>query len=117
MGEDECQTRREGAEDMGRLAVIEVIEAAAHCLAVEGDVAVFSGLDLVRLGQSCGVLAEHQFHAGRVELLQNPTDRRVGWSRPPFQIEKLTQARQMHVDERVDGAVRVRPGDRRQDGE
>jgi hypothetical protein len=40
---------------------------------------------------------------------------RVGRGRPPFQAEKLAQSRPMHVDERIDGAIRVRPGDRRQD--
>jgi len=105
VSEDERQTGREGAENVGGLAILKLVKAIAQCLTIKGDVAMFSPRDLLVCAQCPGVLSEHPLDAGRIELQQDPTDGRVGWGPPPFQAKKLAQPGQMFVDECVYGTV------------
>ena len=105
VGEDERQPRREGAENVSGLAILELVKAAAQCLAINGDVTMLCPRDVLMRAQGPGMLSEHALDANRIELQQDPADGRVSWGPPPFQAKKLAQPGQMFVDECVYGTV------------
>src|SRR5262249_3180014 len=93
VGESERQTRREGAENVSGLAILELVKAAAQCLAINGDVTMLCPWDVLMRAQGPGMLSEHALDASRIELQQDPADGRVSWGPPPFQAKKLAQPR------------------------
>lgn len=115
MGQHQGRLRGEDAQEMGGLAVVEAVETPTQHLAVDRDMTalLLAGL----LVEDGGMAAEDLLNRPGFHLLEDPADRCVGRSAPPRQPERLAQAGEMDVDERVDGPVRVRPGHDRQDGE
>jgi len=93
VGENERQPRREGAENVSGLAILELVKAAAQCLAINGDVTMLCRWDVLVRAQGPGMLSEHALHVSRIELQQDPADGRVSWCPPPFQAKKLAQPR------------------------
>ena len=115
MGEHERGVDGERAQHLGGGAVVEFVEAAAQCLAVERDAAL-SGRGMRGLKKG-GVAAEGRFHIAWIEALNDVTDRGVCRRAPPFQAEGGIQLVAMHVDERDDTAIRVAACDNGEDGE
>lgn len=115
MGQYQGGVRRERAQDMGGFAIVEVVEAMAQRLAIDGDVALrlLAGL----LVQDGSMAPEHLLHRCRVQLLENDADRGVGRCTPPFQAKKLPQANEMDIHEAVDASIRIRSSHHRQNGE
>src|SRR3954463_4835657 len=107
--------RRERAQNMCGLAVLEMVEAATQCLAVDGDMALplVAGLRV----ENGGVTSEYLLHRRRIQLLENEADRAVGRRAPPRQHEKVAQPDEMDIDEAVNCTVRVGPGQHGQYGE
>jgi hypothetical protein len=91
------------AQDVSGLAVLEMVEAVAQGLAVDGDVALplLAGLRV----QNGGMAPKHFFHRSRIQLLENDPDRAVGRRAPPWQREKVAQPSEMDIDEAVDRPV------------
>jgi hypothetical protein len=107
--------RRERAQNMCGLAVLEMVEAATQCLAVDGDMALplVAGLRV----ENGGVTSEYLLHRRWIQLLENEADRAVGRRAPPRQHEKVAQPDEMDIDEAVNCTVRVGPGQHGQYGE
>ena len=107
--------RRERAQNMRCLAVLEMVEAVAQRLAVNGDVALprVAGLRV----ENGGVAPECLLHRSCIQLLENESDRAVGGCASPWQREKIAQPGEMDIDKAVDRTVRVRSGHHRQNGE
>src|SRR3982751_6760419 len=87
-----------GAENLGGLSIIEVVEAVAEGLAVQRDPALLRS-------PSGGVeprsmSAKHRFDRRRVEPLKGVADRGVGRCLLPGQTERGVQAPAMDVQER-----------------
>ena len=106
MRQDQGVLRCKGGEDVRRLAVVEMVEAALKRLAVDRHMTQTRN-GWLALAKSGGMLAEHLLDRGRVELLQNPTDRGVGRSAPPLQAERLAQPDEIDVDEAMDAAIGI----------
>jgi hypothetical protein len=107
--------RRERAQNMRGLAVLEMVEAVAQRLAVNGDVALprVAGLRV----ENGGVAPEYLLHRSCIQLLENDPDRAVGRRPPPRQREKAAQPGEMDIDEAMDCPVGVGPGHHGQYGE
>ena len=105
----------ERAQNVRGFAVLEMVEAVAQRLAVDGDVALprVAGLRV----ENGGVTAEYLLHRSCIQLLENEPDRAVGRRAPPRQREKVAQSNEMDIDETVNCTVRVGPRHYRQDGE
>jgi hypothetical protein len=103
------------AQNMRGFAVLEMIEAVAQRLAVDGDMALPRGSGL-RV-QNGGMAPKNVFHRSRIQLLENEPDRAVGRRASPRQRERAAQPSEMDIDEAVDCPVRVGPGHHRQNGE
>ena len=93
----------EGADQVGRPGVGELVEAAAQRLAVEGDHA--HALARGALVEDLRVQTEHLLDVGRRKTLKDPAHRSVGGCAPPVQLEGLLEPVQVDIDEAVDRAV------------
>jgi hypothetical protein len=102
------------AQNMRGLAVLEMIEAVAQRLAVDGDMALPRGSGL-RV-QNGSMATENVFHRNGIQLLEDEPDRAVGRRASPRQRERAAQPSEMNIDEAVDCPVRVGPGHHRQNG-
>ena len=105
----------ERTQNMRGLAVLEMVEAVAQRLAVDGDVALtrIAGLRV----ENGGVAPEYLLHRRCIQLLENEPDRAVGRRAPPRQREKVAQPGEMDIDETVNCPVRVGPRHHGQNGE
>jgi hypothetical protein len=115
VGQHQGRIGGEGTQEMGGLAVMEAIKAPAQHLAVDRDRTLLRWTGL--LVEDGGMASEDLLNRVRVHLLDDPSDGRVSRSASPRQVEHLAQPGQVDIDERVDGPVRVRPGDNRHNGE
>ena len=115
MGQHQSRIGGEGTQDMGGLAVMEAVKTPAQHLAVDRDRTLLRWTGL--LVEDGGMASEDLLNRVRVHLLDDPSDGRVSRSASPRQVEHLAQPGQVDIDERVDGPVRVRPGDNRHNGE
>ena len=97
----------EGADQVGRPGVGELVEAAAQRLAVEGDHA--HALARGALVQDLCVQTEHGLDVARRNTLKDPAHRGVSRRAPPVQPEGLLEPMQVNVDEAVDRAVGIGP--------
>jgi hypothetical protein len=115
MRQHQCCVRRERTQNMRGLAVLEMVEAVAQRLAVDGDVALplVAGLRV----ENGGVAPEYLLHRSWIQLLENEPDRAVGRRAPPRQREKVAQPGEMDIDETVNCPVRVGPRHHGQNGE
>jgi hypothetical protein len=78
--------RRERAQNMRGFAVLEMVEAATQCLAVDGDMTLPLVASL-RV-ENGGMASEYLLHRRWIQLLKNEPDRAVGRRAPPRQHEK-----------------------------
>ena len=105
----------ERAEHLDGGTLMEVVEAAAQRLAIQGDAA------LSRCGarglQQSGVAAEARLYGGRIEPVENVAHGGVGGCAAPLQTEGGVQPATMDVDEGDDAATRVAAGHDGEDGE
>jgi hypothetical protein len=115
MAQNEGGGDLEGATQVNRGTVGEMIEAAAPGFAVDRDDTDSRAPDLV--GQNRGVDAEDPFQFSAIELLEDQAEGRVGRSAAPAQSEALFQLIEMDVHEGVDRPVAIRPGHDGQDRE
>lgn len=88
MAEHETGTRGEGAENMRRLAVGEMVEAVSQGLAIDRDMTGLIGRRSVSRERR-RVTTQHALDRSRIELCDDASDRRVGGSLFPFQAEKI----------------------------
>jgi len=95
--------------------VMEIVEAAAQRLAIEGD-AARPRRGTSRLQQG-GVTAEGRLYRSRIEPLEDVADRRVGGRPAPPQPERGIEPVAMDVDEGDDATIRVAAAHDGQDGE
>jgi hypothetical protein len=105
----------ERVQDMRGLAVLEMVEAVAQRLAVNGDVALprVAGLRV----ENGGVAPKDLFHRSRIQLLENEPDGGVGRRAPPWQRERVSQPNEMDINEAVNCPEGVGPGEHRQNSE
>jgi hypothetical protein len=115
VGQHQGRISGEGTQEMGGLAVMEAVKAPAQHLAVDRHRTPLRWAGL--LVEDGGMAPEDLLNRVRFHLLDDPSDGRVSRSASPRQVEHLAQPDQMDIDERVDGPVRVRPGDHRHNGE
>jgi hypothetical protein len=104
MGKHKGGVGGECAEHLGGGAVIEVVEAAAQRLAIEGN-AGLSGPCACGL-QKGGMAAEDLLDRIRVEPLKNVADGSMSGRAAPAQSEERVQAAAMDVDEGDDSTIR-----------
>jgi hypothetical protein len=114
MGKHKSGVGGECAEHLGGGAVIEVVEAAAQRLAIEGN-AGLSGPCACGL-QKGGMAAEDLLDRIRVEPLKNVADGSMSGRAAPAQSEERVQAAAMDVDEGDDATIRVAAGHDGEDG-
>jgi len=105
----------ERAQHLGGGAVVELVEAAAQRLAIEGDAAL-SGRGARRL-QPGSMAAEGRFHRGRIEPLEDVADGGVRRCSAPVQTGHRVQPATMDADEGDDAAIRVAARHDGEDGE
>ena len=105
----------EGADQVGRPGVGELVEAAAQRLAVEGDHA--HALARGVLVEDRRMQAEHLLDVGRRETLKDPAHRGVSRRTLPVQPERLLEPGQVDIEEAVDRAVGIGPRHDREDRE
>ena len=112
VGEHQGGVGGEGAEDLGGGAVVEVVETATQCLAIQSNAALSrrcpGGL------QPGGVAAEDGLDCGWVEPSKDVADGGMGGRAAPVQSEDPIEVATVDVDEGYDATVRVAAGD---DGE
>lgn len=114
MGKHKSGVGGECAEHLGGGAVIEVVEATAQRLAIEGN----AGLSRPRACglQKGGMAAEDLLDRIRVEPLKNVADGSMSGRAAPAQSEERVQAAAMDVDEGDDATIRVAAGHDGEDG-
>jgi hypothetical protein len=95
----------ECAEDVRGAAVVEIVKAAPQGLAIDGDMALATGL--CRRVQGRGMATKHRLHRGGIELPKDAADRRVGGRPTPFQAERVAQPGEVDVDKAVNCAVGI----------
>jgi hypothetical protein len=115
MGQHQGRIGGEGTQDMGGLAVMEAVKTPAQHLAVDRHRTPLRCAGL--LVEDGGVAPEDLLNRVRFHLLDDPSNCRVSRSASPRQVECIAQPGQMDIDERVDGPVRVRPGNNRHNRE
>jgi len=115
VGQHQGRIGGEGTQEMGGLAILEAVKAPAQHRAIDRDRTPLRWAGL--LVEDGGMAPEGLLNRGHFHLLDNPSDGRVSRSASPRQVECIAQPGQMDIDERVDGPVRVRPGDNRHNGE
>ena len=103
MGEHKGTIGRERAQYLGCGAVIEVIEAASQCLAIQCDAARSRrrGCGL----QQGGIVAEDRLDRVRIEPFQDVADRGVGRCTAPMQTEGGVQLAAIEIDECNDASI------------
>lgn len=109
MGQDQAGFDVESVQHLGRLAIIEIVEASPECLAIERDGSPR------RIGcgilQSGGVAAEHPLDLLWIETLKDVADRGMGGRTLPVQAEGGVQPATVHLDEGLDRAEGIAAGD------
>ena len=114
VGEQEGSVGRERAQYLSCSAVIEVVEAASQCLAIQRDAALPGGRTCGL--QQGGMAAEDRLDRGRIEPLKDVADRGVRRCAAPVQTESGVQLAAVHVDECDDASIRVATGHDSKDG-
>ena len=110
MAEDNLAVGGKGAQHMGRLAVVEGVEAAAQGLAVDGHRRGEARALDRDIGKAGGMVAEHLLHLLGIETVQDEPHRRIGGSAAERHAKPAVQAIQMGPDEAVDLTIRPCPG-------
>lgn len=105
----------ERVQQLRRLAVSEVIEAAPERLAIQRDGARRAGIAARR--QAGGMAAEHQLDRRRIEPLEDKADGGVARCACPAQAEGVVQAEAVGLDEGDDAAIGVGSGHHGEDRE
>ena len=105
----------ECVQQLGRLAIAEIVEAAPQRLAVERDTASRRIGRLTR--QTGGVAAENLLDSLRVEALEDVANGGMGGRAVPAQAEGEVQPAAVDRDECLDGSEGVPAGDHREDRE
>ena len=94
-------------EHLFGLEVVEIVEAAFQCLAVERDDARSDPIG--REIEVRAVFTKHLFDIGGGEPLQNIANGRMRWSPLPVDPEGFIQRSPMHLEIRLDAAIRIGP--------
>jgi hypothetical protein len=115
VGQHQGRIGGKGTQEMGGLAVMEAVKTPTQHLAIDRDRTPLRWAGL--FVEDGGMASEDLLNRVRFHLLDDPSDGRVSRSASPRQVEGIAQPGQMDIDERVDGPVRVRPGDHRHNGE
>src|SRR5215469_15857095 len=113
--QDETGLDVEGVQQLGCLAVGEIVEASSERLAIDRDD------PSRRIGngaaQAGGVLAEDLLDGLGFKALENVSNRGMGGGTPPVQTEGSVQSAAVHVDEGHDGTIGIATGDDSKDRE
>jgi hypothetical protein len=115
VGQHQGRIGGKGTQEMGGLAVMEAVKTPTQHLAIDRDRTPLRWAGL--FVEDGGMASEDLLNRVRFHLLDDPSDGRVSRSASPRQVEGIAQPGQMDIDDRVDGPVRVRPGDHRHNGE
>ena len=96
-------------QHLGRLTIMEIVEASPECLPIKRD---GSPRRIGRSVMQCGgVTAEHPLDRLRIETLKDIADCGMGGRTLPVQAEGGIQPTTMHLDEGLDGAEGIAAGD------
>ena len=97
MRQDQAGFDVESVQNLGRLTIIEIVEASPECLPIERDGSprrIGSGVT-----QSGGMAAEHPFDVLRIETLKDVADRGMGGRTLPAQAEGGVQPATVHLNQ------------------
>jgi len=115
MSQDQAGFDVECMQQLGCLAVVEVVETSPERLAIQRDAAPrWIGCGIPQTG---GVAAEHLLDGLRIEALEDIADRGMSGRTSPAQTEGGVQPAAMHPDEGLNGAEGIATGDHGEDGE
>ena len=103
MGEHEGGIDGERAQHLRGGTVMEIVEAAAQCFAIERDAGPPGGR--ARGLQQAGMATESRLHRGWIEPLEDITNGGVCWRAAPLQAEGRVQPAAMGIDEGDDAAI------------
>jgi hypothetical protein len=109
MRQDQSGFDVESMQHLGRLTIIEIVEASPECLPIERDGSprrIGSGVT-----QSGGMAAERPLDRLRIETLKDVANRGMGGRTFPVQAERGVQPATVHFDEGLDGAEGIAAGD------
>ena len=115
MGQDQAGFDVECVQQLGCLAVVEVVETSPKRLPIQRDAAprwIGCGIP-----QTSGVAAEHPLDSLCVEALEDIANGGMGGRTLPAQTEGGVQPPAMHFDEGLNGAEGIATGDHGEDGE
>ena len=115
MGEDQAGFDVECMQQLGCLAVVEVVETSPERLAIQRDAAP-RGIGF-GIPQISGVAAEYLLDGLRIEALQDIADRGMSGGTLPAQAEGGVQPAAMHLDEGLDRTEGIATGHHGEDGE
>ena len=115
VGQDQTGPGVECVQQLGRLAIAEIVEAAPQRLAVERDAASRRIGRLAR--QTGGVQAENLLDGLRVEALEDVANGGMGGRTLPAQPECCVQLDAVDLDEGFDGSKGVPAGHHGEDRE
>jgi hypothetical protein len=116
---DVCQNQAgfgvERVQQLGRLAVVEIVEASPECFSVERD----DALRRINCGvqQTSGVAAENLLDRLRIEALKDVSNGGMRWRTLPAQTEGGVQSAAVYLDEGLDGTIGIAAGDNGKDRE
>ena len=116
---DVCQDQPgmgvESVQQLGCLAVVEIVEASPERLPVQRDAASRSiGYGVPQIS---GVAAEHLLDCLRIEALEDVADGGMGGRALPAQAEGGVQSAAMHLDKGLDGTEGIAAGNHGEDRE
>jgi hypothetical protein len=115
MSQNQAGFNVECVQQLGCLAVAEVVEASPKRLAIQRDVALrWIGCGIP---QTSGVAAEHLLDGLWIEALEDIANGGVSGRTLPAQTEGGVQPAAMHLDEGLDGTKGIATGDHGEDGE
>ena len=115
MSQDQAGLDVECVQQLGCLAVVEVVEASPECLPVQRDAA--PRLVVCSIAQASGVTTEHLLDSLWIEALEDITNSSVSRRTLPAQTEGGVQPAAMHLDKGLDRAEGIATGDHGEDGE
>ena len=115
MGQDQAGFDIKCVQQLGRLAVVEVVEASPERLPVQGNVAPrWIGCGIA---QTSGVAAEHPLDCLWIEALEDIANSCMSGRTLPAQTEGGVQPAAMHLDKGLNRTEGIATGDHGEDGE
>ena len=115
MGQNQAGFDVKCVQQLGCLAVVEVVEASPQRLPVQRDAAPrWIGC---RIAQTSGVAAEHLFDSLWIKALEDIANSGMSGRTLPAQTEGGVQPAAMHLDKGLDRAEGIATGDHGEDGE